>query len=238
VELVRIKVRDGLAWLTLSNPGKRNVLDSEMACQMVDRLDELESNESVRVIAITGEPPAFCSGADLGALRHADDQSLRTIYEAFLRVARCALPTVAAVNGAAVGAGMNLALACDVRIAGRSARFESRFLRIGLHPGGGHVFMASSSMTAADTAASLLFGQSIGGDDAEKRGLVWKSVPDDELQSYVEHFTEAARSTPRELLIRTKRTLRGAAYDERHRNAVDAELKEQIWSTRQGWFDR
>src|SRR5205823_197881 len=106
---------------------------------------------------------------------------LRSVYEGFLRVARSPLPTVAAVNGAAVGAGMNLALCCDVRIAGRSARFDTRFLKLGLHPGGGHTWMLQRAIGPQGAAAMVLFGDVLNGEAAEKCGLVWRCVDDDAL---------------------------------------------------------
>ncbi|NBY57565.1 MAG: hypothetical protein EBQ57_04425, partial [Actinobacteria bacterium] len=93
------------------------------------------------VVIVTGTPPAFCAGANLGNLAEATRESLLDIYEGFLRIARSPLPTIAAVNGAAVGAGMNLALGCDLRIAAESAKFDTRFLQLGLHPGGGNTWM-------------------------------------------------------------------------------------------------
>src|SRR3546814_21160759 len=94
---------------------------------------------------ITGEPPAFCAGADLSHLSSSADggaeSGLRAIYEGFLRIGRSPLPTIAAVHGAAVGAGMNLAPLCDVRLASPKARFNTRFLQLGLHPGGGHTWL-------------------------------------------------------------------------------------------------
>ena len=99
--------------------------------------DALEADEDVGAVVVTGAPPAFCAGADLSHLGGRSDGGLRSVYEGFLRVGRSPLPTIAAVNGAAVGAGMNLALGCDVRLAGASARFDTRFLQLGIHPGGG-----------------------------------------------------------------------------------------------------
>ena len=124
---------------------------------------------------ITGEPPAFCSGADVAALGSLSEQkhdgerrAIGSIYEGFLRVLRSSLPTVAAVNGPAVGAGLNLALACDVRLAGESARFDTRFLRIGLHPGGGHTWMLDRAVGPQAAAAMVLFGAPV--DGAARRG--------------------------------------------------------------------
>ena len=135
-------VADGVGTLTLNNPDERNTLTAPMVAEIVAAMDEIEADESVGAIVVTGTPPAFCAGANLGNLRQAPTaSSLGNIYEGFLRIARSPLPTLAAVNGAAVGAGMNLALGCDVRLAARRARFDTRFLQIGIHPGGGHTWM-------------------------------------------------------------------------------------------------
>src|SRR5204862_6266066 len=110
----------------------------------------------------TGAPPAFCSGADVGALGavsaggNEDRDSLPLIYEGFLRFHRCMLPTVAAVNGPAVGAGLNLALACDIRVASPAARFDCRFARIGLHPAGGHTRLLTEAVGPQAAAAMAL----------------------------------------------------------------------------------
>jgi len=90
-----------------------------MATQLAEAVAACEGDENVGAVVVTGTPPAFCAGADLTALGEAREQGLRAIYAGFLAVANCTLPTVAAVGGAAVGAGLNLALACDVRLAAR-----------------------------------------------------------------------------------------------------------------------
>src|SRR5262245_36284845 len=112
---------DGVATLRLNDPDRRNVLTVPLVIELCDALDELEDDPALGAIVITGNGPAFCAGADLSTPLSGDsaqiERTLWQIYEGFLRITRCKLPTVAAVNGAAVGAGMNLALACDVRVA-------------------------------------------------------------------------------------------------------------------------
>src|SRR5438874_10608284 len=117
---VRSEIADGVAVVTLDDPERRNALNLEMVDEIVTTFEGLEADESVGAVVVTGAPPAFCAGADLSHLGQAGQGSegggLRSVYEGFLRVQRSPLPTVAAVNGAAVGAGVNLALGCDVRI--------------------------------------------------------------------------------------------------------------------------
>ncbi|HEY2204871.1 MAG TPA: enoyl-CoA hydratase-related protein, partial [Pseudonocardia sp.] len=135
---VRSERRDGVALITVSDPERRNAMAADLAAQLVEEVRRAEQDESVGAVVVTGEPPAFCAGADLAQLGESTEAGLRRVYAGFMAVANCTLPTLAAVNGAAVGAGMNLALACDVRVAGPKARFDSRFLQLGIHPGGGY----------------------------------------------------------------------------------------------------
>ncbi|MDQ3312405.1 MAG: enoyl-CoA hydratase-related protein, partial [Actinomycetota bacterium] len=109
MSIVSSSIADGVATVTLNDPDRRNSLNAEMVAALVDVFDAIEHDDDVRAVVLTGAPPAFCAGADLGNLAEADGDSLRRVYEGFLRVARCTLPTIAAVNGAAVGAGMNMA---------------------------------------------------------------------------------------------------------------------------------
>jgi enoyl-CoA hydratase len=146
------------------------------------------------------------------------------------------LPTIAAVNGAAVGAGMNMALGCDVRLAARSARFDTRFLQLGIHPGGGHTWMLRRLVGPQAAAAVLLFGEVVGGPEAERIGLVHRCVADDELAGVVHEMAARAAGVPRPLLEATKATLADMASVTDHPAAVDREIEPQLWSTRQPWF--
>jgi len=235
-DLVLVDTCDGVATLTLNNPGERNTLTAPMVGEIIAAVEAAEADPSVGAVVVTGAPPAFCAGANLGNLAEAEGPGLRAIYEGFLRVARSPLPTIAAVNGAAVGAGMNMALGCDVRLAARSARFDTRFLQLGIHPGGGHSWMLRRIVGPQVAAALLLFGEVVDGAEAERIGLVLRCVDDDALLAAAHEMAARAASVPRELLEVTKATLLDMGTVADHRAAVDREIEPQLWSTRQPWF--
>lgn len=234
--MVLYDVSDGIATLTLNNPQERNSMTAEMVAEIVAAMEAAEADADVRVVIVTGTPPAFCAGANLGNLAEATRDSLLGIYEGFLRVARSPLPTIAAVNGAAVGAGMNLALGCDVRIAAKSARFDSRFLQLGLHPGGGNTWMQLRIAGMQTTMATVAFGAVLDGEAALRAGLVWKCVDDAALIATAREFAAKAAGAPKELLESIKKTIVEIGAVPTHGEAVEFELGPQVWSTRQPWF--
>lgn len=236
MSLVLAEIHAGVATITLNNPGERNTLTAELVTEICAAMDRFEADDSVHAIIVTGASPTFCAGANLGNLAEATGESLKAIYEGFMRVARSPLPTIAAVNGAAVGAGMNLALCCDVRLAGVSAKFDTRFTQIGLHPGGGHTWMMSRLLGSQVTMATVVFGEVLSGKDAERLGLVWKCVEDAELMDAARALAARAAAAPRELLMSTKRTIQSMPSVASHDEAVERELVPQVWSTRQPWF--
>lgn len=238
---IDVAVDAGVAVLTLDEPDRRNALNLDMVNEIVEAFDGFEQEGSgVAAVIVTGRPPAFCAGADLGHLgssgRSEGGAGVRTVYDGFLRVARCTLPTIAAVNGAAVGAGMNLALACDVRIAGARARFDTRFLQLGLHPGGGHTWMLQRAVGPQAAAAMVLFGEVVDSATAEKHGLVWRTVGDDELLDEAKALAAKCAAAPLGVLKRIKSTLRAVADMDDHDAAVELELEAQAWSLQQPEF--
>ncbi len=236
MSLVLVSVADGVATLTLNNPAERNSLTQPLVDAIVSAMDEIEADANVGAVVVTGAAPAFCAGANLGNLAEATGESLKKIYEGFLRVANSHLPTIAAVNGAAVGAGMNMALGCDVRLAGVSAKFDTRFMQIGLHPGGGNTWMLRRIVGPQITAAAVLFGEVLDGREAERVGLAFRCFADDELLAGAQKMAARAASAPRELIAVTKVTIREMAGIPTHAEAVDHELTPQLWSSRQPWF--
>lgn len=235
--IVLTDVSDGVATLTLNNPDERNSMTAPMVAAIVDAMDAFEADDAVGAVVVTGAGTAFCAGANLGNLKTATRESLANVYEGFLRIARSPLPTLAAVNGHAVGAGMNLCLGCDVRIAATSARFDTRFLQIGLHPGGGHTWMQRRIVGQQAAMAAVVFGQILDGPEAERVGLAYRCVPDDELLSAAHEFARGAASAPRELAILTKQTIRDMADVDTHPDAVQREFDPQLWTVQQPWFE-
>jgi enoyl-CoA hydratase len=234
--LVLTAIADGVATLTLNNPDERNTLTAPMVGEIIAAMESFEADESVGAVVVTGTPPAFCAGANLGNLAEATGESLGTIYEGFLRIARSPLPTLAAVNGAAVGAGMNLALGCDVRIVADTAKLDTRFLQLGIHPGGGHTWMLRRIVGPQAAMAAVVFGQVLDGREAERIGLAYRSVPAESLLAAAHEFAAKAATVPRELAIVTKRTIQDMADVDDHPAAVARELEPQLWSTQQPWF--
>ena len=226
----------GVATVTLAAPERRNSLTMPMVREIVAAFDDLEARDDVGAVVVTGAAPAFCAGADLGHLGDSREAGLRDIYEGFLRVGRSPLPTVAAVNGAAVGAGMNLALCCDVRLAGERARFDTRFLQLGLHPGGGHTWMLQRIVGPQTARAMVVFGEVLDGREAERVGLVWRCVPDDDLLEAALELAAKAASAPAALRARVRSTMDAVAGLDDHPAAVDVELEAQVWSLDQPDF--
>jgi enoyl-CoA hydratase len=227
---------EGVALVTINDPDRRNALTPPMIVELIAAFERLESDTTVGAVVLTGAAPAFCAGADLSHLGASPSEvGLRGIYEGFLRVGRSPLPTIAAVNGAAVGAGMNLALCCDLRLAARRAKFDTRFLQLGLHPGGGHTWMMRRAVGPQTTAATVLFGEVLDGAEAERAGLVWRCVDDDQLLAVAIGLASRAAASPG-LARRVKASIAAMADVGSHDAAVDVELEAQLWSMAQPEF--
>ena len=231
---VHTEITDRVAVLTLSHPERRNALNIELSGKLVDAVRAAVADDGVGAVVITGEDPAFCAGGDLAELARADPATLHTVYAGFLAIAQCPLPTIAAVNGAAVGAGLNLALACDLRMAGPRAKFDARFLSLGLHPGGGYTWMLQRLLGPQAAAALTLFGDVLDATEAARIGLVHK-VAEDVLPAALELAGRAA-AAPRDLVVATKATMRLTAGAMSHAEAVEIEVRAQAESVRSEQF--
>ncbi|MSZ88834.1 MAG: enoyl-CoA hydratase [Actinobacteria bacterium] len=229
--MITLEVADRVAVVTLNDPDRRNVVSNALNDAVLAAMDELEARSDVGALVVTGAGSAFCAGADLEDLANCDsEEKLRTIYSGFLRLAGSSLPTVAAVNGPAVGAGLNLALACDVILAGASARFDTRFLQIGLHPGGGNTWRLRRITDLQSTMAMVLFGEVIDGPRAAEIGLAWRCVPDADLLAEAQTLAARAAAGPPELVRRMKATILGMDAVTNSDDAVSAEIGPQLWS--------
>lgn len=232
-DLVLYEVRDRVALVTVNDPDRRNAVTDAMSGQLRDAVDRAEADPGVHAVVVTGAGKAFCAGADLSALGAAAREGLERIYAGFMAVGRCALPTIAAVNGAAVGAGLNLALAADVRIAGPAAVFDPRFQKLGIHPGGGATWMLQRAVGPQVARAALLFGMRFDAEAAVKHGLAL-SVAEDPVGAALA-LAAGPAAAPREVVLATKASMRATAIPgfldtEHHRAAKDIELGPQAVS--------
>lgn len=240
-ESVLLDIADCVALITVNDPDRRNAVTFEMSAALRAAVDAAEADPGVHAVIVTGAGKAFCAGADLTALGAATEDGLRKIYDGFLAVAQCTLPTIAAVNGAAVGAGLNLALAADVRIAGPAALFDPRFQKLGIHPGGGATWMLQRAVGPQVARASLLFGMRFDADAAVRHGLAL-SVADDPVAA-ARALAAGPAGAPRDVVIATKASMRATANPgvidiDQHRIAVDTELGPQATSIESPEFAR
>jgi enoyl-CoA hydratase len=237
---IRYEVADGVATLTLDAPERRNALSVEMARELADAARAAESDAAVGAVVVTGGAH-FCAGAvrsvlaDTGRDPVQDEayRNLETVYAAFTTVGSIGVPTVAAVRGAAVGAGLNLALATDLRVVSRTARLLPGFAQIGIHPGGGH-FTLLNRVAGRETAAALgLFGEEVDGERAVALGLAWAAYDDGDVLDRAHALAARVAADPA-LARRTVASFRrqtgsgGLDWDV----AVELERAPQMWSLR------
>jgi enoyl-CoA hydratase len=237
---VDLAISDGVAVITVSAPEVKNALTPEMGAMLADVCASVDADPAVGAAVVRGEAGTFCSGADRRRWKVGADQAEEQtyaetglVYSAFMRVGALAVPTIAAVRGAVVGAGIDLMLATDLRVVASDARIMAGFLRIGLHPGGGFFTIAHRTAGREATAALGLFSEEIDGDRAAAIGLAWRSVPDSEVDQLA--YDLAARPARDPALareaVRSFRTETGAPGMD-WSTALHFERATQMWSQR------
>jgi len=178
----------GVVTLTFNRPDIRNAMTGELTEAFGDAVASLRGDASVRALIVTGAGRAFCAGGDLSWIEPGPDadvpsirSKMRAFYPRFLIVRSLDVPTIAAVNGAAVGAGLCVAMACDIRIAASDAKLSTAFLRLGMHPGMGATYLLTRLVGTARAAELFFTARTIDGTEAERIGLVNRAVPGESL---------------------------------------------------------
>ena len=217
-ETVLLNVRDGAARLVLNRPEKLNSFNVQMHRDIQSALDEVERDRNVRVLVITGAGRAFCAGQDLADRIAVAEQapdlgaSIENYYAPLVRRLRAlAVPVFAAVNGAAAGAGANLAFACDIVIAAKSASFIESFSKLGLIPDtGGTYFLPRLAGTARAMGMALL-GSKIPAEQAAAWGLIWQAVDDEQFAATVDVLAAQFAAGPAKGLAAIKQAIYASA---------------------------
>ncbi|MFD0690705.1 enoyl-CoA hydratase-related protein [Actinomadura fibrosa] len=231
---VGLAVRDGVATVRLSDPRHRNALSKRMSDGLAAAVGAA-LDAGARAIVLAAEPPVFCAGGSLDALLDRG-VPLAAMYAGLARLADAPVPTIAAVGGPAIGAAVNLPLACDVVVVSERARFDPRFLDAGIHPGGGHLWRLAGRIGAQGAAALVLCGDVLDGREAVERGLAWRCVAEDALEETALGLARRAAERPSALVRRTKETLRASVALTDPGEAAALELRAQQWSVERPEF--
>lgn len=193
--VVRYDTADRIATLTLSHPGRKGAFTLDMIDQWADHLVAAQADPEVRVVVVTGEGDAFCSGIDLSVLQGVEDAPLarkRMLTHGVHKVARAVLdldkPLVCALNGVAVGAGLDMALMCDLRFMARSARVSEGYIKVGLVPGDGGAWLLPRLVGPSKALELLLTGDMVGAEEALRIGMVNRVYDDAELADRTREF--------------------------------------------------
>jgi len=235
---VELERQGNIAILTLNRPTKRNALTRGMSELIIGACDEIDRDTGIGALVIRGAGGSFCAGADLSLLKevsvdptHEENfRMLGTVYQSFARVGSLAVPVIAAARGVAVGAGLNLMLAADVRVVSENVRLLSGFLAIGIHPGGGHFRLITRLAGREAAAAMAVCSEEIDGRRAVEIGLAWKALPDDQVETKAVELAMRAGKDPAlsRFAIRSFRLLSEIPWDV----ALETESTAQMWSLR------
>jgi enoyl-CoA hydratase len=238
---IHLEVTDGVAVVTLDAPERRNALSPEMAAELVATIDAIDADPEVGSLLLQARGQSFCAGGHRSTLDDAGDdpsadgswKDIGAIYESFFRVGHAAVPSVAAVRGAAVGAGVNLVMATDLRVMATDAKLLSGFGRLRLHPGGGH-FSLLNRQGARETAAAMgLFHEELDGTRAAEVGLAWIATAEDEVEPTAMKLARRAAKDPElaRAIVRSFRLEAGPPALS-WEAALQSERASQMWSFR------
>jgi enoyl-CoA hydratase len=220
---LRVDRDGGLLRLTITRPARMNAIDLASMIEIGDVLTEAATDSSVRVVVLTGEGKAFCTGADLSAGSEATPEVVMDTASRMVRlVTVLPVPVIARINGPAAGVGLSLALAADLLYAAESTYLLLPFVNIGLMPDGGATAMVAAAVGRVRAAALSLLGERFPVAEAAAAGLITKAVPDDQLDAHVEAVAVKLANGPRRALELTKAAVNAATLTE-----LDAALERE-----------
>ncbi len=228
-------LQDGVLTLTLNRPDKLNALNVELGASLAGAIDRAAANPGVRAVVLTGAGRAFCAGGDLGAIRAARESGrvaeleplLRAGAQLILRMRTMETPIVAAVNGAAAGGGMNVALGCDLRIASDQASFGQSFAKVGLFPDYGGTYLLPRLVGPARAAELFWLADMIPAREAERLGIVNRVVPHEQLAAEVQALAARLAAAPPLAVRAVKPALLATERAELER-ALEFEVQQQM----------
>lgn len=234
MSLVRVDKHEGIWSVTLDIPEKLNTISVEMSFELDAIFAEAEHDSTIRALVLTGAGRAFCAGGNLrpseGVYDTPETPSMERLlgdyYRRVLRIRHLEVPTIASINGYALGAGLCLALACDVRFAAQSAKLGFNFAKLGLHPGMGATYLLTRTVGYARAAELFFSGELFSAERAHALGLVNRVFGDDELAERVAEWTRNVASGSLPVIRATKATLRTAFYTD-FEALLDREGREQ-----------
>ncbi len=217
-------IENGVCQLKLNRPAVFNSFNKAMALLLQSELDKAALNDQVRVIVLTGEGKAFCAGQDLSEAIDPEGPELQAIvrdhYNPIIeRIRTIEKPIIAAVNGVAAGAGANIALACDITIAKKSAAFVQAFSKIGLIPDSGGTYFLPRIIGSQKAMALFMTGDKISGEQADQLNMIYKAVEDELFDAEVNSFSQSIALMPTRALGLTKK-----AVNESYRNTLTEQL--------------
>jgi 2-(1,2-epoxy-1,2-dihydrophenyl)acetyl-CoA isomerase len=228
-------VQEGVALLVMNRPDRLNSLNNELALGLNDALGRVAADSSVRVVVLTGAGRAFCAGGDLAQIGKGRqtgnvaglEDVLRAGMQISLKMRTLPQPVIAAVNGPAAGAGMNIALAADIRIAAEEATFGQNFAKVGLYPDYGGTFFLPELVGPSKAAEMIYTGDMIDARTAERLGLVSRVVPAAQLEAEVRAMALKLAGGP-QLAIRAAKQALFASRRQALEHALEEEIRNQL----------
>ena len=235
-EYIQVTEAEGVATITLNRPDKLNAFVGHMRRDLAEALEHAGSDRGTRVVIITGAGRAFCAGGDIAfmaeLMQRRDAEEFSRILGAgrrvILAIRQMTKPVIASINGAASGAGCNLALACDLRIAANTATFSQSFAKVGLHPDWGGTYFLPRLVTPNKACEMFFLGESIDAAEAARLGIVNQVVAPEELESTTMQLAQRLRAAPPIALAAAKHAVymsQAAELDEMLRYETEAQLR-------------
>ncbi len=226
-QYILFEEHNGVAKIILNRPEKFNSFVCEMALRFQEKLDYCAQNKNIRAVYLSANGKAFCAGQDLAEAIDDNGIELQKIvsehYNPIIKkIRQIEKPVVCAVNGVAAGAGANIALACDVVVAAKSASFIQAFSKIGLIPDSGGTYFLPRIIGMQKAAALMMLGDKVSADEAEKMGMIYKVFEDDLLENEALKLAETLASMPTRGLGLTKKLL-----NESYNNSLEQQLQRE-----------